>query len=124
MKKVLFAIIFVCISIALSFLAARYAGSYYSSLFGAGGAWIGSENSWNFIIGFPLVLIFFLIVTAYGFVFRSYKSVLWLISPLIIWEVAVDLSHIYITIILAFIAFGLATLLHRIFRRNTAPQIQ
>lgn len=109
-------ILLLSVAIVLSYFTASYFGIVYDSVFGSGGAWIGSEGSWNLIIGFPLSLIFFLTLFSYAWMFKSKSSTLWLISPILLWESAVDLRHIYLPIILALIAFGLAILIRKIFK--------
>src|SRR3989344_7877770 len=87
-------------ALILSYFTADYFGSFYNFMFGSGGAWIGSEGSWNLIIGFPLSLIFFLTLFSSVCVFKSKSSTLWLISPILLWESVVDIRHIYLPIIL------------------------
>lgn len=113
-------ILLLVVVLVLSYFTAGYFGSIYSSMFGSGGAWIGSEESWNLIIGFPLSLAFFLTLFSYALVFKSKSATLWLISPILLWEGAVDIRHIYIPILLVAVAFGLATLFRKIFKIGTS----
>ena len=105
--------------LVLSYFSAGYFGMAYDSMFGSGGAWIGSEGSWNLIIGFPLALLFFLTLFSYTWIFKSKKPTLWLISPVLLWEVVIDIRHIYIPIALTLVALGLAILLQKIFKIST-----
>lgn len=110
-------ILLLVVILAISYFTAGYFGKVYDLIFGSGGAWIGSEGSWNLIIGFPLSLIFFLTLFSYAWIFKSKTSTLWLISPLLLWEIIVDVRHIYIPVTLAIIAVGLATLLRKAFKQ-------
>lgn len=116
MNNIIKNILLLVAALVLSYFTAEYFGSVYDSLFGSGSAWIGSEGSWNLIIGFPLSLIFFLAMFSCAWVFKSKSSTLWLISPILLWEGAVDIRHIYIPILLVAIAMGLATLIRKIFK--------
>lgn len=108
-------ILLIVIAVALSYFSAEYLGSLYTSLLGSGGAWFGREQSWNFIIGFPLTLTFFASLIFSTWIFTKKSAVLWLISPLLLWEIVVDIKHIYIPIILVLVALGLSWLLRKIF---------
>ena len=123
MNNIIKQIILISVAIILSYFTSDYFGNFYSFLFGSGSSWIGSESSWDFIIGLPLSLIFFLTLISYIWVFKSKSSTLWLISPLLLWEGTVDIRHIYIPILLVIVAFGLATLFKKLFKRNSAQKL-
>src|SRR3989344_7030146 len=116
MNNIVKNILLLAVVLMLSYFTAEYFGAAYDSMFGSGGAWIGSEGSWNLIIGFPLALIFFLTLFSYAWVFKSKRSTLWLISPVLLWEVVIDIRHIYLPIILGLIAFGLAWVIRKILK--------
>lgn len=119
MKKILTSLVLIIVAVVASYYTAIYFGKTYEYLFGEGSAWIGSARSWQFIIGFPLSLIFFLTLVAHTWVFKSKASTLWFISPLLLWEGVVDVRHIYIPIILGLIAWGLSTLVKKVFKITT-----
>lgn len=115
--------ILLIIALLLSYYTAVHVGALYTQLFGEGGAWIGSEDSWNFIIGLPLSLIFFLTLIPATWVFKKTSSSFWLISPIILWEIVLDIRHIYIPIALIILALGLSTLLKKILKINTVNKL-
>jgi hypothetical protein len=120
-------ILLLLIALVLSYFAAHYFGFLYNK-FSPGqldGSWIGSRGSWQFIIGFPFAFIFFLVLIFCSFVPRNHKKwVGWLLAPAFIFYAAGDLIHIYLPVILALIALGIAIILRKIFHRGQAPQIQ
>lgn len=97
------------VGVALSYFFSNYAGSMYTYFFGVGNVEIGSEYSWNIIIGFPLSLIFFLTLFGSGFIFKNKKSTLILISPILLWELSMDFRHFYIPVALVLIGFGISS---------------
>jgi len=104
-------------ALVLSYFTAEYFGSVYASMFGSGSAWIGSESSWNFIIGFPFAYIFFLTLIFKSFAWgNKNKWIGWLLVPPFLFFVSGDLKHIYLPIILALIALGLAALIQKFFK--------
>jgi hypothetical protein len=115
MNNILKNILLLALVLVLSYFTADDFGRFYVLMFGQGGAWIGSEKIWNLIIGFPLSLIFFLILVFYIWVFKTKKAILWLISPLLLWQISIDLKHIYLPISLALISLGLAAILRKVF---------
>ena len=114
--------------LVLSYLLAVYFGSMYDYLTpGSLGdtAWIGTTSAWQSMIGFPFAYIFFttLLLQSFGFGNRN-KWTLWFLAPALLFFASGDLKHIYLPIILALIAFGLATLIRKIFKyeiNNTEP---
>lgn len=107
MKNKILSISLIIASLIVAYFCAKNFGAIYSNFFYTGSSWIGTEGGWNFIIGFPLSLIFFFVFILYKSVFKSKKSILWVISPIILFEMAVDIRHIYIPILLIIMAFGL-----------------
>jgi len=99
--------------LVISYFTAEYFGNWYdkfsplysSSLFPI------PKDGLIIIAGFPLSYIFFLII-----IFKSYawgdrnKWTGWLLAPAFLFFAVGDLKHIYLPIILALIAFGLAKL--------------
>ncbi len=119
MNNVLKNILVTLFSLVISYFVADYFGIWYTTIFGYGSAWIGSEESWNFIIGLPLSLSFFLTLILNTWIFKKITSTVWLISPLILYEVIVDIRHIYITLILIILAFSVSSLLKKYFNLTT-----
>lgn len=110
-------ILLLAVALVLSYLTAPYFGSIYNQMFPTelNSGWIGSSQSLEFIRGISLSLIPLLTIFTI-FIFKKKSSVLWLISPLLLWEIIVDVRHIYIPVTLALIALGLATFLRKIFK--------
>lgn len=122
MKKWLLVFVVILVSIIISYYTAGYFGVIYDKSFPSelNSGWIGSSGSLQFIRGISLSLIFFLTLLSYSFLFKSKSSTMWLLSPLLLWEGTFDIKHIYIPILLIIIAFGLATLLKKLFKRNSS----
>lgn len=107
--------------LVLSYFTAGYFGLAYDNLTPgsiAGGAWIGTDAAWQSIVGAPLAFIFFTIL-----IFKSFgwgnanKWIGWLLILPSMLFISGDLKHIYLPIILAIIAFGLAKLIQLIISR-------
>lgn len=109
-------------ALILSYFTAGYLGSVYNYLFPVelNSGWIGSPNSLEFIRGISLSLIFFLTFISATWVFKKTISTIWLVSPLIIYEVLVDIRHIYIPTILILVALGISWVLPKIFNFKSA----
>lgn len=109
MRKIIFSVFIIIVAIILADKTSAYIGNIYSELFpkSVGSSWVGGRGAWDSLIGLPLTLIFFLTLLSYKLIFKSKQSVLWLLSPLLLFEVASDLIHIYIPIILIILAFAL-----------------
>ena len=109
-------------ALILSYFTAGYLGSVYNYLFPVelNSGWIGSPNSLEFIRGISLSLIFFLTFISATWVFKKTISTIWLVSPLIIYEVLVDIRHIYIPTILILVALGVSWVLPKIVNFKSA----
>lgn len=111
MKKNLILLVVVLV---LSYFTAPWFGSIYNLLAPGelDGAWIGSQSSWEFIIGLPFAYIFFttLLIQAFGSGNKK-KWIGWLLAPALLFFLSGDTAHIYLPIVLAIVAFGLAKLI-------------
>jgi hypothetical protein len=128
MRKNIFSVLLIAIAIILSYYTACFFGYIYDHLFPfeLNSGWIGSSQSLQFVRGISLSLIFFITVFTYSWLFKKWTSMLWFISPLLLWEVVMDLRHIYIPILLIIIAFALAKLINLIiskFKQSNPPMI-
>ena len=126
MNDVVKNILLLVIVLILSYFTAKYFGSWYDKFspqydntLGVGKALLKS------LVGIPFAYIFFttLLLQSFGFGNRN-KWTLWFLAPALLFFASGDLKHIYLPIILALIAFGLATLIRKIFKyeiNNTEP---
>lgn len=123
MKKNLLSALIIIAGILISYYTAGYFGSIYDKAFPAelNSGWIGSSASLQFVRGISLSLIFFITIVTYGWVFKSWSSTLWFISPLLLWEGTMDLRHFYIPIGLVVLAFGLAKLIRIVTKKFNNP---
>lgn len=124
MKITVVKILSVVVAYAISILLATPFGMLYD-LFPAtslSGGFIGAPGTWEWIVGFPLAVIFTLtfLLHAHGARFKWHWNVLAL-APVIIFEIGIDPLHIYIPSMLALIAWGLGTLAHKTLTK-LAPQ--
>lgn len=121
MKSFLKNIFLLVIVLVLSYFTAEYFGTWYTKLIGSGNAWVGSEESWNFIIGFPFAYTFFtiLLFQLFGSGNKN-KWTIWLLIPPFLFFGASDLRHIYLPIILGLIAFGITLILQKILKLGTS----
>jgi hypothetical protein len=113
--------------LALSYFTAPYFGSWYDkfsplvdrSLFAL------NKIQLQFMTGLPFSFIFFLIIIFCSTTPVGHKKLVgWLLVPPFLFFGSGDITHIYLPILLALVAWGLATLLRKIFHRNVSPQIQ
>lgn len=111
--------------ITLSYLGAVfvaiYFGNFYEYLFptATSGGFIGDPDTINWIIGYPLAAIF--IMTLLMHIFGGKRVWLWnllALSPAILFEF-IDITHIYLPIILGAIAWILGVGTNKILRRFT-----
>ena len=106
----------VVFSYLVTILSAVYFGMFYDYLApgSSGGSFIGAPNAWNWLIGYPLGLIFLLTLLVHSF---GGKHVWWwnilALVPAILFELFLDLSHIYLPLLLGFIAWVLGTLVNK-----------
>lgn len=115
-------LLFVVVMVA-SYLTSLYFGGVYDNLTPGllgGKAWIGTTKAWQSIIGFPFAYIFFTILSFKLFAFGNRnKWIEWLLVPPFLFFASGDLRHIYLPIVLAMIALGLAALLQKVFKIGT-----
>ena len=128
MKKFIVLVCLIIVAVFLSLQTAGWAGGVYSELFpgSVGGGWIGANDAWNSITGLPFALIFFLTLLTYKTFFQSYKSVLWLLSPVLLFLIASDLRHVYIPVCLILLALALNTFARFVvskFKRSKLPVV-
>jgi len=112
----------ILISIIVSFFGATWLGAVYNDIFqvGFGGGWIGDASAWELIIGFPLALIFFsvLLFELFGDSNRK-KWMMWVLALPVLFELVVDLSHIYFPIALGLVAYGLGWAGRKLLQKKT-----
>lgn len=102
----------------LSYFTATYFGGWYndfSPLFSRS-IFALTEQELIFLVGMPFAYIFFTTLLFKLFASGNInKWIGWLLAPSFIFFASGDLKHIYLPIILGLIAWGLATLLRKIF---------
>lgn len=113
-------------ALVLAYFSAEYSGSLYGyfspqyddSMIGL------SKEALSFVDGTPFAYIFFtvLLFKLFGLGNKN-KWIGWLLVPPFLFFASGDLKHIYLPIIFGLIAFGLATLIQKIFKidRYTEP---
>lgn len=110
MKLALIRIVLVLLSYFLAILVAVYFGLLYAYLFptAIGGTWIGAQNTWLWLIGYPLSVIFLLtfLMRLYGGKY-AWAWVLVGASPAILFEIVFDPFRLYFPIMLTLIAWVL-----------------
>lgn len=113
-------ILLFAVAIILSYFTAEYFGSWYDrfspqydNTFGVGKDLLIS------LVGGPFAYVFFitLLLKLFGSGNQN-KWTGWLLVPPFLFFASGDLKHIYLPIILALIAFGLAALLRKIFKTD------
>lgn len=118
-------ILLLVVVLILSYFTANYFGAIYDkfapqydSLFGA------PKEITNFVVGFPLSYIFFTILLfkllAFG---NKNKWLIWLLVPAVLFFGSGDIQHIYLPILLGLIVFALASLLQKLFKRNSTQSL-
>ena len=103
----------------LSYFVAEYFGGWYnrfSPLFSRS-IFALTEQELIFLVGIPFAYIFFttLLFQSFGFGNRN-KWTLWLLTPALLFFASGDIQHIYLPIVLALVAFGLAFVVRKIFK--------
>lgn len=110
-------ILLLVVVLILSYFTSLYFGILYDYFVPGSldsGAWIGTLEAWQAIIGAPFAYIFFLILIFQVFAWGNRdKWTGWLLAPALLFFAAGDLKHIYLPIALALIAFGLAKLVRK-----------
>jgi len=120
MNNIVKNILLLIVVFVLSYFTAPYFGAVYDNFIPGSldaGAWIGTLEAWQSIIGFPFAYIFFttLLFQSLGFGNRN-KWTLWLLVPVLLFFASGDIQHIYLPIILGLIAFGLAWIIRKILK--------
>ena len=116
MTTALVKLFLIALSYVIAVFAAVYFGLLYKYLFpyATGGGFIGAPGTWEWIIGFPLAIVFTLTLLIH---IHGGKRVWWwniiALIPAILFEVTIDPFHIYFPIILGLIAWRLGTLAHK-----------
>ena len=112
-------ILLLVVALVLSYFTAEYFGTWYDKFFPQSDDSMFSltKQELIFLAGIPFAYIFFtaLLFQSFGFGNRN-KWTLWLLAPALLFFASGDLKHIYLPIILALIALGLAVLLRKIFK--------
>ena len=111
-------ILLLAVALVPSYFTAEYFGSVYDYFSPQYDNSIGlGKEGLKIIVGIPFTYTFFttLLFQSFGFGNRN-KWTLWLLAPALLFFASGDLKHIYLPIILALIALGLAVLLRKIFK--------
>lgn len=108
--------------LVLSYFTANYFGSWYDHFSPQyDDSWFSlTKQELIFITGIPFSYIFFLIPLFELFASGNKKNwIIWLLVPPFLYFASGDIKHIYLPILLGIIAWGLAALLQKIFKRNS-----
>jgi len=103
----------------IAIFIAVYFGSLLNGLLSnvSGGSFIGDPDTLNWLVGYPLAVIFLL--TLFIHLYGGKHAWLWILvgaSPAILFEIVLDPLHIYIPLILAAVAWVLGTWGNKAFR--------
>src|SRR3990167_2133336 len=106
--------------VVFSYLATIFSAVYFGALYNfltpgfSGGTFIGAQSAWDWLIGYPLGLIFLLTFLLHA---QGHKHVWWWVaiatSPAILFELWLDPLHIYFPIALALMGWGLGYLANK-----------
>ncbi len=121
--------ILLLVSGLFSFVFAQQFGDLYFgfSQSQGGGSWVGADDMWAFIIGFPVAYTFFT-----TFLFQTFASgnrnkwTGWLLAPALLFFAAGDLRHFYFPIALVAVGLVLAWLVRKViakFRHHNLPMV-
>jgi len=106
----------------LSYFTAGYFGGIYDQFSPQyGNSFLGiGRNTSIFIAGLPFAYVFFATSIFMSFGFGSKKKwTIWLLIPALLFWLFADIQHIYIPILLALVALGLALLIRKILKINS-----
>ena len=107
--------------VLISYFMTNYFGSLYnhfSPLYDSSFFSIPKEGLIK-IAGFPFAYIFFTTILFQTFAWGNRnKWTGWFLAPASLFFAVSDLSHIYLPIVLALIAFGLATIIRKVFNKT------
>lgn len=116
MNFIIVRFLLVVFSYAVAILTAAYFGQFYDYLTpeSSGGSFIGTPDAWNWLIGYPLGLIFLLTFLMHA---QGRKHVWWwnviALVPAIAFEILFDPLHIYFPIVLGVVAWWLGTMANK-----------
>lgn len=115
-------VLLLIVVLILSYLTAPYFGSWYdkfSPQYGGGMFGNFSKELAIMIAGIPVAYVFFItfLFTLLGSGRRNWWTSILLLPAALLW-ISADKYYIYIPIVLALIAWGLAALLRKLFHRN------
>ena len=112
-------ILLLVVALILSYFTAEYFGSWYVKFSPQyDDSWFSlTKQELIFLAGAPFAYIFFatLLFQSFGFGNRN-KWTLWLLTPAMLFFASGDIQHIYLPVILALIAFGLAFVVRKVFK--------
>lgn len=109
-------LLLVVLAYILAIFVGVYFGVFYNYLFpsASGGSFIGDPDTLNWLIGYPLAVLFLLTFLMYA---QGRKHVWWWVgvaaAPAILFEILLDPLHVYIPMILGLIASWLGTLANK-----------
>ena len=118
MNNVVKNILLLVVALILSYFTAEYFGSWYDKFSPLYDNTLGlGKEALRSITGIPFAYIFFttLLFQSFGFGNRN-KWTLWLLTPAMLFFASGDIQHIYLPVILALIAFGLAFVVRKVFK--------
>lgn len=114
-------ILFVILVLALCFATAPYFGSLYDYFSPQEGSafWGPDKSAAIYLAGFPFAYVFFLIITLklFGQGNRN-RWIGWLLVPALLFFGMGDIRHIYLPIALGLVAWGIASLVQKIFKKS------
>lgn len=118
-------VLLLIVVLVLSYFTAEYFGGWYDhfSVLFSRSIFALTEQELIFLVGMPFAYIFFTVLLFKLFAFgNKNKWTGWLLVPPFLFFASGDLKHIYLPIILALIAFGLAAPLRKLFKINTITE--
>ncbi len=121
-------ILLLILVLSIGLVTAPYFGSWYDKISPQYSGWMTDKNAAVSFAGFLVSYVFF-IPLIYGlFGIKKNKNwIIWLLTPILLFWLGADSSHIYIPIILSLFGFGLAKLIQFIIfklKRPNPPKIQ
>jgi len=117
---VILKVVIIIVGILFAYYLAYSFGVFYNSLFpkAIGAGWIGSSDSIYSLVGLPLSSIFFLTMVFRG-ILQKFKFLIFIIIlPFFIWEFYIDLSHVYVPIILGVLGWSLGMVINKLISRK------
>lgn len=117
MRHTIFSACLVACSYVLAIFVAGMFGLIYDQFPATtlNGGFIGSQGTWEWIIGYPLGVTFLLTLFIHTLeVKNKWRWNIIAVVPIVLFEIAIDPLHIYILIILALVAWLLGTIANKI----------